>query len=72
MGEDINRVSILERREIEALIAVPLIKAYVEEFGRNFALVEGFNPQINLIRPQTSMEGADYCDFRFTMPDSFL
>jgi hypothetical protein len=72
MGEDINRVSILERREIEALIAVPLINAYVEEFGRDFALVEGFNPKINLTRTQTIMEGADYCDFRFTMPDSFI
>ncbi len=34
--------------------------------GRDFALVEGFNPDIKLERTQTIMEGADYCDFRFT------
>jgi len=158
MGEDLNSVSILLRREIEALIAVPLIKAFAEEFGRDktmnaalkvirnlaheagkalaafaggnkmedlakgmslfsqggalemeiqetgptrismnvtrcqyaemykkhgmeefgcllscgrdFALVEGFNAKINLTRTQTIMEGADYCDFRFTIEDN--
>jgi hypothetical protein len=160
MGEDTNSVSILVRREIEALIAVPLIQAFSEEFGgdkaletarkvirnlaheagkglaalvggnqmedlakamslfsqggalemdiverdparllmnvtrcqyaemykengieefgcllscsRDFALVEGFNPKINLTRTQTIMEGANYCDFRFTMSNSFI
>ena len=33
MTEDINSVSILVRREIEALIAAPLIQAFAEEFG---------------------------------------
>ena len=32
---------------------------------RDFALVEGFNPEIALTRTQTLMEGAPYCDFRF-------
>lgn len=32
---------------------------------RDFALVEGFNPEIELSRTQTIMEGADHCDFRF-------
>jgi hypothetical protein len=32
---------------------------------RDFALVEGFNPEITLTRTQTLMEGAPYCDFRF-------
>jgi hypothetical protein len=32
---------------------------------RDFALVEGFNPEIELVRTQTIMEGAPYCDFRF-------
>ncbi len=32
---------------------------------RDFALVEGFNPRIELTRTQTIMEGADHCDFRF-------
>ncbi len=32
---------------------------------RDFALVEGFNPEIALTRTQTLMEGAPFCDFRF-------
>jgi hypothetical protein len=32
---------------------------------RDFALVEGFNPAIELTRTQTIMEGAEFCDFRF-------
>jgi len=33
--------------------------------NRDFALVEGFNPNIHLTRTQTIMEGAPHCDFRF-------
>ena len=153
MGTDMSQVSILTRREIEALIAVPLIKAFIEEFGkektleitrkvieslaeesgrmlaeivggnsledlakglalwsqdgaseselveitdkkietnitrcryaemykehgmeefgyllscgRDFAMVAGFNPKIQLTRTKTIMEGDDICDFRF-------
>lgn len=32
---------------------------------RDFALVQGFNPEIVLNRTQTLMEGAPFCDFRF-------
>lgn len=32
---------------------------------RDFALVEGFNPEIALERTQTIMDGAPFCDFRF-------
>jgi hypothetical protein len=32
---------------------------------RDFALIEGFNPGIELTRTQTLMEGASHCDFRF-------
>jgi L-2-amino-thiazoline-4-carboxylic acid hydrolase len=32
---------------------------------RDAALVEGFNPDIQLTRTQTIMEGASCCDFRF-------
>jgi hypothetical protein len=35
---------------------------------RDYALVEGFNPDIRLTRTQTIMEGAPYCDFRFRAP----
>jgi hypothetical protein len=37
---------------------------------RDFSLIEGFNPAIQLTRTQTIMEGAPYCDFRFrSRPD---
>ncbi len=32
---------------------------------RDFALIEGYNPDIHLIRTQTIMEGSDICDFCF-------
>ena len=32
---------------------------------RDFSLVEGFNPAIELARTQTIMQGAPFCDFRF-------
>ncbi len=32
---------------------------------RDFALIEGFNPAIELTRTQTIMGGASHCDFRF-------
>ncbi|HTY23243.1 MAG TPA: L-2-amino-thiazoline-4-carboxylic acid hydrolase [Desulfomonilaceae bacterium] len=152
--QDINSVPMIIRREIEALIAVPLIKAFIEKFGRepalevtrevlkslsrqagkllqvvgggngmehlqralplfsqggaleyelleatpvktainvtrckyaemyreygleefgfllscgrDFALMEGLNPKIRFTRTQTLMEGADFCDFRFS------
>ena len=35
--------------------------------GRDYALVEGFNPQIKLRRTQTLLDGAPYCDFRFEL-----
>jgi hypothetical protein len=34
---------------------------------RDFALAQGFNPEIQLTRTQTIMEGAPYCDFRFRL-----
>ena len=33
--------------------------------NRDFSLIEGFNPDVDLTRTQTIMEGADYCDFRY-------
>jgi L-2-amino-thiazoline-4-carboxylic acid hydrolase len=35
---------------------------------RDFALVQGFNPEIRLTRTQTIMGGAPFCDFRFRAP----
>ncbi|MFC1493212.1 L-2-amino-thiazoline-4-carboxylic acid hydrolase [candidate division KSB1 bacterium] len=158
MGADLNKTGMLIRREIEAGIAVPLIKKFIKEFGkektmrivsgliedlakksgeelseftggntmehylkgmelwskddayeseitektetklsinitrcryaemyeehgfkelgftlscgRDFALMEGFNPEVKMTRTQTIMEGADHCDFRYVFPDS--
>lgn len=33
--------------------------------NRDFALMEGFNPEVALTRTQTIMGGAAYCDFRY-------
>jgi hypothetical protein len=35
---------------------------------RDFALIEGFNPAVELTRTQTIMGGASHCDFRFRAP----
>ena len=35
--------------------------------SRDFALVEGFNPAIRLMRTQTILEGAVACDFRYEL-----
>ena len=32
-----------------------------------FSLIEGFNPDIELTRTQTIMQGASHCDFRFKL-----
>ena len=35
---------------------------------RDYALIEGFHPGVQLTRTQTIMEGATHCDFRFVAP----
>src|SRR5436190_17277161 len=37
---------------------------------RDYALASGFNPDIELTRTQTIMEGAPFCDFRFRLAGS--
>jgi hypothetical protein len=45
----------------------------LEEFGVEFSccrdepFAKGFNPQLNLVRTKTIMEGADHCDFRYSL-----
>jgi hypothetical protein len=36
--------------------------------NRDFALIDGFNPDATLVRTQTIMQGAAHCDFRYTFP----
>lgn len=33
--------------------------------ARDYALIEGFNPDVSLKRTQTIMDGAPHCDFRY-------
>ena len=33
--------------------------------NRDYALIEGFNPDVELRRTQTIMDGAPFCDFRY-------
>lgn len=35
--------------------------------NRDQALIEGFNPDVELTRSQTIMEGAPYCNFRYKL-----
>ena len=48
----------------------------LEELGatlscnRDGALIEGFNPDVELKRTQTIMSGASHCDFRFRMNET--
>jgi L-2-amino-thiazoline-4-carboxylic acid hydrolase len=37
--------------------------------GRDGAMIEGFNPEIQFTRKQTIMEGASHCDFRYRISD---
>jgi hypothetical protein len=37
---------------------------------RDYALVQGFNSEIELTRTQTIMEGAPFCDFRFRLGEA--
>jgi len=35
--------------------------------ARDYALIEGFNPDVSLKRTRTIMEGAQHCDFRYCL-----
>jgi hypothetical protein len=38
---------------------------YLVHCNRDHAMIDGFNPDLQLTRTQTVMEGASHCDFRF-------
>ena len=50
--------------EMYRILGIPELGA-VLSCGRDFALGEGFNPDLKLTRTQTIMEGALCCDFRY-------
>jgi hypothetical protein len=52
--------------EMYRALGIPELGA-VLSCGRDFALGEGFNPDLKLARTQTIMEGAPCCDFRYRL-----
>jgi hypothetical protein len=50
--------------EMYRALGIPEVGALLS-CNRDFALIEGFNPDVRLRRTQTIMEGASHCDFRF-------
>ena len=52
--------------EMYAQLGIPELGALLS-CNRDFALIEGFNPDVTLTRTQTIMEGATHCDFRFRL-----
>jgi predicted ArsR family transcriptional regulator len=50
--------------EMYRALGIPEIGALLS-CNRDFALIDGFNPDVELERTQTIMEGATHCDFRF-------
>lgn len=55
--------------ELYKALGIPDLGA-VLSCNRDFALIEGFNPDATLTRTQTIMQGATHCNFRYTFPES--
>ena len=53
--------------ELYRALGIPELGALLS-CNRDFALIEGFNPAVELRRSQTIMEGASHCDFRYQRP----
>lgn len=54
--------------ELYKALGIPELGA-VLSCNRDFALIEGFNPDATLTRTQTIMQGASHCNFRYTFPE---
>ena len=54
--------------EMYRTLGIPELGALLS-CNRDFALGGGFNPRLRLTRTQTIMEGAPYCDFRYSVPE---
>lgn len=52
--------------EMYQALGIPELGAILS-CGRDFALGDGFNPDLTLTRTQTIMEGAPRCDFRYRL-----
>ncbi len=55
--------------EMYRALGIPELGA-VFSCNRDYALIDGFNPDAKLKRTQTLMEGASHCDFRYTFPQA--
>lgn len=53
--------------EMYLALGIPELGA-VLSCNRDYAMIEGFNPDAQLTRTQTLMEGAGHCDFRYVFP----
>ena len=67
-SEDIFSFNITRCRyaEMYQALGIPELGALLS-CNRDFALIDGFNPHVELTRTQTIMEGASYCDFRYVL-----
>ncbi|MCC9078104.1 L-2-amino-thiazoline-4-carboxylic acid hydrolase [Litorilinea aerophila] len=52
--------------ELYRALGIPELGA-VLSCNRDYALIQGFNPDVELTRTQTIMEGAPCCDFRYRL-----
>ena len=77
-SDDAMKINIIKENEDELcfnVISCKYAQMYeklgIKELGcmlsccRDFSFIEGFNPEIELIRTKTIMEGYEYCDFRY-------
>lgn len=53
--------------EMYRALGIPELGA-VFSCNRDFALIDGFNPDASLARTQTILQGAPHCDFRYRFP----
>ncbi len=53
--------------ELYEALGIPELGA-VLSCNRDAAFIEGFNPDVQFSRTQTIMQGASYCDFRYSRP----
>ena len=53
--------------ELYRALGIPELGALLS-CNRDFALIEGFNPDVQLERTQTIMQGETHCDFRYSLP----
>ena len=57
--------------EMYRALGIPELGALLS-CNRDFALIQGFNPEVDLTRTQTIMEGAPFCNFRYTRKSNIV